>query len=120
VAERAAPILHAGHSVIVDAVYAHSDDRQAIERVAAAASVPFIGLWLDAPESTLLGRTEQRRYDPSDADAAVVRMQHGQTTGEITWHRVDASTSAASVLESAESYLREHLRDALNIGRVQP
>src|SRR5262245_51506987 len=50
-ADRAAVLLRGGHSVIVDAVYARPDDRAAIERVAAAASVPFVGLWLDAPES---------------------------------------------------------------------
>jgi len=117
-AERAASVVRAGHSAIVDAVYAHETDRQAIERVAAAASVPFIGLWLEAPESTLVSRTEQRRNDPSDANADVVRTQRGQHTGEITWHRVDASFSPPSVLESAENYLRAHVRDALNI--VEP
>jgi aminoglycoside phosphotransferase family enzyme/predicted kinase len=117
-AEQAASILRAGHSTIVDAVYAHATDREAIEQVAAAASVPFIGLWLEAPELTLVGRTEQRRNDPSDADANVIRTQRTQDTGEITWHRIDASFSAASVLESAESYLRDHRGDALNI--VEP
>ncbi len=103
--QRAASILQAGHSAIVDAVYAHADERQAIAGVAAAASVPFTGLWLDAPESILVGRTERRRNDASDADANVVRMQRAQDVGEITWHRVDASTSPASVLEAARSFL---------------
>ena len=51
VAEQAALVLRAGHSVVVDAVYARAADRRVIEQVAEAASVPFIGLWLDAPES---------------------------------------------------------------------
>jgi predicted kinase len=100
-AERAAAIVRAGHSAVVDAVYAHAADRQDIEQTATAASVPFIGLWLDAPESTLIERTAGRRNDASDADAGVVRMQSAQDTGEITWRRLDASVSAASVLESA-------------------
>jgi aminoglycoside phosphotransferase family enzyme/predicted kinase len=114
-AERAIPILRSGHSTIVDAVYAHASDRQAIERAAAEASVPFIGLWLDAPESTLVTRTEHRRNDASDAGPAVVRMQRTQDTGDITWHRLDGSVSAASVLEAASNHLRDHLHDGLNV-----
>lgn len=119
-AERAESILRTGHSAIVDAVYAHDEDRQAIEGVATAVAAPFVGLWLEAPKSTLVGRIEQRTNDPSDADANVVDMQRALGTGEISWHRVDASLSPTSVLESAESYLRHHRRDALNIAQLQP
>ena len=41
-------------------------------------SVPFVGIWLEAPESTLVARAEQRRNDASDADADVIRIQHRQ------------------------------------------
>ena len=40
----------------MEAVYARPSDRDAIGRVAADASVPFAGLWLDAPEQTLVAR----------------------------------------------------------------
>ena len=56
-AERAALTVRGGHSAIVDAVYASDADRQVMEQVAAAASVPFIGLWLEAPEPVLVART---------------------------------------------------------------
>jgi hypothetical protein len=82
--------------------------------VAAAASVPFIGLWLEAPDSVLVARTEQRRNDPSDADADVIRMQGAQHTGHIGWYRLDASMPAASVLSGATDRVREQLRGALN------
>ena len=49
-AERAVVTIRGGHSAVVDAVYARASDRHVIEKVAATASVPFIGLWLDAPE----------------------------------------------------------------------
>ena len=84
--------------------------------MAAAASVPFIGLWLDAPESMLIDRTAQRRNDASDADASVVRMQRAQDIGDIGWSRLDASGSAASVLSSATDRVRERLHDVLNLG----
>ena len=86
-AERAALTVRGGHSAVVDAVYARASDRQTIEQVAAAASVPFIGLWLDASEPVLIARTERRHNDPSDADANVIRMQSAQGAGEIGWCR---------------------------------
>lgn len=113
-AERAALIIRGGHSVVVDAVYARAADREVIERVAAEATVPFIGLWLEAPDSVLVSRAEQRRNDPSDADADVIRMQRAQDTGPIGWCRIDASPSAASVLCVATDRLRAQLGGALN------
>jgi predicted kinase len=113
-AEAAAEIVRTGHSVVVDAVYARSSDRHAIERVAASASVPFVGLWLEVPESTLVARTERRRHDASDADAAVIRMQLSQETGSIGWHRIDASGVASAVLERSLACLNRHVPHALN------
>jgi uncharacterized protein len=107
--ERAAHVLRSGHSVIVDAVFTRSEDRLAIEQVAATASVPFIGLWLDAPEPLLIERTAQRRNDPSDADAAVVRMQRNQDMGDLSWHRINASVPLESVISAANDAIRGRL-----------
>ena len=106
-ADRANLIVRAGQSAIVDAVYARPADRQAIEGVAAATSVPFVGLWLDAPESVLLERVQHRRHDPSDADASVIRMQRSERIGAIEWRRLDASPPPAAVLSSATACLSE-------------
>jgi hypothetical protein len=114
-AERAALIVRAGHSAVVDAVYARPTDRQAIEQVAAAAAVPFIGVWLDAPESVLIARTERRTNDPSDADATVIRLQQAQDTGAITWRRLEASASEAALLSSASHYVLERLHGVSHI-----
>lgn len=108
-AEQAARVLRAGHSVVVDAVYARASDRAIIEDVARRASVPFIGLWLDAPEPLLIGRIAERRHDESDADADVVRMQRAQETGDIGWYRLDAAVPATAVLSSAMDCVRERL-----------
>jgi predicted kinase len=101
--------------VVVDAVYAREADRRVIEQVAAAASAPFIGLWLDAPESMLIGRTAQRRNDASDADASVVRMQLAQGSGDVRWRRLDASVVSDSVLATAVDRVREAGHDVLNV-----
>ena len=102
------------HSAVVDGVYARASDRQVIEEVAAAASVPFMALWLEAPEPVLIARTERRRNDPSDADANVIRMQRAQDAGDIGWCRMDASVSAPSVLSRVTDRVREQLPGALN------
>jgi predicted kinase len=113
--EHAALILRAGHSVVIDAVHARASDRHAIEEVAATLSVPFIGLWLAAPESVLIDRTVQRRNDASDANAAVIRMQHAHGTGEVAWNLVDASAPASALLASATASVGERLPDCLNV-----
>jgi hypothetical protein len=113
-AEQAALVLRAGHSVVVDAVYGRPADREVIEHVAAAAAVPFM-LSLEAPESLLLDRTGQRRNDASDANATVVRAQRAQDTGDIRWCRLDASLPAAIVLSSVTDRVRERLHDVLNV-----
>jgi len=113
-AEQAGQALRAGHSVIVDVVYAQAAERRAIEQVADGAAVPFVGLWLEAPESVLIDRTVQRRNDASDADATVVRLQRARDTGHICWHRLDATATAPSVLSLATARIRDRVRDVLN------
>jgi aminoglycoside phosphotransferase family enzyme/predicted kinase len=116
-AERAAQTVREGQSVIVDAVYARPSDRRAIERVAAAASVPFVGFWLEAPDSTLTARMDQRRDDASDAGAAVIPLQRAQEIGSIEWHRLDASLPAERVMQHATAFLREQLAAIVNVPR---
>jgi predicted kinase len=106
--DRARQAIRAGHSAIVDAVFGRADERRLIEEVAAVASVPFIGVWLDAPESVLIARLGGRRDDPSDADAVVVRSQRAQDTGLVHWHGIDASASPSTVLATACDLLRKH------------
>jgi len=102
-AEQARAVLSTGHTVIVDAVHASSEDRQAIERVASDAGASFVGFWLDAPQETLVARSSRRRNDPSDADADVIRMQSNLETGPIDWRRLDASAPAERVLARARA-----------------
>ena len=100
-ASEARRVLDQGHSVIVDAVYASTEDRVAIARVAQEAGVPFMGLWLDAPEHVLVARVSKRTHDASDADAGVVRRQLAASPQDVTWHRIDASWPPGAVLDRA-------------------
>jgi uncharacterized protein len=112
--EQATATLRAGHSAIVDAVFARPSDRKAIPRVAADMSAPFVGLWLEAPETTLVARTEQRRNDASGADADVIRMKHQRKTEVMTWHCIEASRSPELVLEHAMQHLEREVPASLN------
>jgi predicted kinase len=117
IAERGGQVIQSGHAAIVDAVYARADDRLAIERVAAAAGVPFTGLWLDAPEPVLIARAAQRRLDVSDADAGVIRQQVRQDLGAMSWTRIDASGGFDDVVTRASAVLRERAElDAVSAG----
>lgn len=106
---RALDVAAGGHAAIVDAVYARAADREAIERAAMAAGVPFVGLWLDAPAPVLTTRVERRSGDASDADAGVVRAQVAQDAGLVTWHRLDAGMGALEVERAACEVLRARL-----------
>ncbi|MHA1164036.1 MAG: bifunctional aminoglycoside phosphotransferase/ATP-binding protein [Alphaproteobacteria bacterium] len=88
---KAKTALAAGHSVILDAVFARQDQRERVEQIAREAKVPFTGLWLEAPDRQLIKRVEARTGDASDADADVVRRQLAYETGHISWQKVDAS-----------------------------
>jgi uncharacterized protein len=103
-AHRAAQVVAGGHAAIVDAVYARPADREAIEAMASAAHVPFVGVWLEAPESVLIARSEQRRLDASDADDSVIRGQLARAPGAIHWHRIDTSGTLDNVLRAVAEH----------------
>ena len=88
-----------GAGVIVDAVHAELGERLALERLAASAGVPFTGLWLEAPEATLVERVSRRGHDVSDANAEVVEMQTKHDRGDISWQRVDATADPRTLTD---------------------
>lgn len=101
----AATALAAGQAVIVDAVFARPDERQAVAAVAAAAGVPFRGLWLEAPPALLTARVAARRNDVSDATPAVVRRQLDYDLGPIDWPRLSTAGDWAAVDAAARAAL---------------
>jgi uncharacterized protein len=112
-AARASVIARAGQAAIVDAVFAGVTDRERIERAAADLSVPFVGVWLEAPAPVLTARVQHRRHDPSDADVEVVRAQLAQDPGPMRWHRVDASRPIEMCLRDVAAVLAGLPKDAV-------
>jgi aminoglycoside phosphotransferase family enzyme/predicted kinase len=84
---RAERVLRAGHSVVLDAVFARQDERQAAEALGRRVGVPFEGIWLDVPKDVAQARVVARQGDASDATPAVVERQFGYDLGRITWRR---------------------------------
>ncbi len=76
-----------GHTVVVDASFVDPARRAAVSAAAAAASVPFLGVWLDAPLAVLEARIAGRRGDASDATVAVLHeaARGLQPPGEWRW-----------------------------------
>ena len=101
--DKAARVARAGHSAIVDAVFARTEERAALESAAAAAGVEFHGLFLVADLTTRVERVIARTGDASDADAEVARKQEEFVTGPVTWSRVDAAGSLAQTLANTRA-----------------
>ena len=83
--DKAASLLGAGRSVILDAVFLDLGDRQGAEAVARAAGVAFEGLWRQGASSELSARLAARAADASDADTAVLEAQLARDPGPISW-----------------------------------
>jgi aminoglycoside phosphotransferase family enzyme/predicted kinase len=103
--ERASRAVAAGHSAILDAVFARPDERAQAERAAAELGVPFQGLFLEANLATRMRRTGARERDASDANAEVARAQEAYDLGTLTWSRVDASGTPDETLQRAKAAL---------------
>ena len=102
-AEKARRVLNAGHSAIVDAVFAQPAERSEI--ATAADGVRFVGLFLTAGLQTRIERVGARRGDASDADANVAQMQEQFDLGRVTWSKVDASGTPEETLIRAMAML---------------
>lgn len=95
---RAEKALAAGHSVVLDAVFARPEERHAASELARRTRAHFAAVWLEAPQETLGARVSMRRADASDATPGVVATQFGYDLGTLDWPRVDAAGSREDTL----------------------
>jgi aminoglycoside phosphotransferase family enzyme/predicted kinase len=96
--DRAGAALGAGYCAIIDAVSLRVEERRAFAAVAAAAGVPFAGIWLEAPAATLASRVGARQHDASDATQEIVERQLRIDPGPLDWRRIDAGHSTEATL----------------------
>ncbi len=99
---KAARVLAAGHSAIVDAVFAKADEREA---VAALAPERFHGLFLTADLATRVARVGSRTGDASDADATIAHAQEHYDLGPLAWQEVDAAGTPDDTLQRSKAAL---------------
>jgi uncharacterized protein len=104
-AAKACRTVVAGHSVIVDAVFARPHERAAIDEAAKSLRKPLQGLFLIADMETRVRRVGSRLRDASDADATVARAQEGYELGSLDWPSVDASGTPEATLTRAKATL---------------
>lgn len=102
-AAKARRVLAAGHSAIVDAVFANAGERAEIEQ--AAGNAAFHGLFLTASLDVRVSRVGTRKGDASDADAKVAAAQEQYDLGAMTWRQVDASGTPEDTLDRARAAL---------------
>jgi hypothetical protein len=93
--DKARRIVAAGHSAIVDAVFAQPAERAALAEAARSAGVRLHGLFLTAPLEVRLARVGGRTRDASDAGSEVAQAQEAYDTGQLDWMRIDAAGTPA-------------------------
>ena len=95
-------ILAAGHSAIVDAVFAAPEERAAIAEIGGP---HFQGLFLIADIDTRLARVRNRSGDASEADARIARQQDSYDLGAMEWTKIDASGTPEGTLQRVRGAL---------------
>ena len=109
-ADKARRVVAAGHSVIVDAVFAQAARARGHRRSGAdRRNCPCGGC--SSPPTWRPGSaaSARRRHDASDADAAVAQAQEGYDLGTLDWTPVDASGTPEATLARAKAALGDAL-----------
>jgi uncharacterized protein len=106
IADKARRAIAAGHSAIIDAVFAKPQEREVADRSAAVLGTALQGFFLDSPLATRLKRVGARSGDASDADAEVARAQESYELGALDWKRIDASGTPEQTLKQVVERMR--------------
>ena len=101
--QRAGRVLAHGHSVVVDAVFAHEAERTAVQEAARRLKVRFTGLFLVTDLATRQSRIGRRERDASDATPDIAGLQERYNIGAVDWADVDASGTPQQTLIQCES-----------------
>lgn len=103
--DKARRVVEAGHSAIVDAVFARPQERTALAAAARSAGGRVHGLFLTAPLETRLARVGARSHDASDADREVAQAQEAYQLGQLDWIPIDAAGMPSDTAAQAHAAL---------------
>jgi uncharacterized protein len=101
--QRAIRVLSQGHSVVIDAVFAREEERNATRDAARRLNVRFTGLFLEADLATRLRRVGRREKDASDATPGIAGLQENYNIGPIDWAIIDAWGTPEQSLKQCRS-----------------
>jgi uncharacterized protein len=101
--QRAIRILEQGHSVVVDAVFAHETERAAICDAARELNIRLVGLFLATDLATRVSRVGRRGRDASDATPAIAEIQEKYSIGRVDWAVIDASGTPEQTLVQCQA-----------------
>ncbi|WP_406005203.1 AAA family ATPase [Streptomyces sp. NBC_00637] len=85
--DRAAALLSAGESVVLDATWTDAAQREAAQRVAEATSSDLVALHCRVPDEISAARLSTRAVGPSDADLGIATAM---AAGEPSWPKAVA------------------------------
>jgi aminoglycoside phosphotransferase family enzyme/predicted kinase len=94
-----------GHSVILDAVHARSEERDRASNLAHKLEIPFTGLWLDVPLAVRQDRIGGRRKDASDATREVAKAQDSYDLGPMDWQILEGARDLETLTKQARKFL---------------
>jgi uncharacterized protein len=103
--QRALQILSQGHSVVVDAVFAHEAERAAIRDAARKLNIRFVGFFLEADLPTRQNRVGRRERDASDATPEIAALQEKYSIGAVDWAVTDASGTPGYTLRQCQAQI---------------
>jgi uncharacterized protein len=106
--QRAVRVLSQGHSVVVDAVFAHEAERAAIRDAARKLNIRFVGLFLVTDLATRMSRVGRRKRDASDATPEIAEIQEKYSIGAVDWAEIGASGSPEQTLIQCQSRIAHH------------
>ncbi len=106
---RAAAVVKAGGSVVVDAVFDRPDRRRGIEAALRdTGRARPLAIWLEADATALRTRVRQRRGGPSDATVEVLDRQLARDPGPIDWHRLRSDRPVAAIVDEILSLVKKN------------
>ena len=105
-ADKARRVVAAGHSAIIDAVFAREAERASVTELARTHQFAFCGLFLTADLVVRIARIGDRVHDASDANAEVARQQEHYTLGALDWTQIDASGTPEETLARASAAIK--------------